>query len=361
MALELPGGERMLATSPNMAAIHVGEEGSVVGATIAFGFIGGIAATQAEETARNARIADYESKGFKDARLGRGESAQGFVFFVPSKGTQPFDRTHLRVNFTNVLTARSQVVRAEVRGVNFVGRSDDESEAPVLPMEGPTQTYASADAVPAPSMERNKQRNRLSENRTQNAPTDPNFAKSRGEIEQKFERLMAPERRKRYKLACDKDEKKNRTQACQDIAYQIGLLEQAKQKELNRLQMEHRRELAKKRVQERQSAPKKSPDMAPGSIINFKADRAAITQAIEDFLDINDGGDNCWGDINVVPSVTCSLAKLINIRLGKIYSNNIEVTARYILEADQEKRVFSGRFLLKKENNNYILMEEKRI
>jgi hypothetical protein len=194
-------------------------------------------------------------------------------------------------------------------------------------MEGPTQTYASADAVPAPSMERNKQRNRLSENRTQNAPTDPNFAKSRGEIEQKFERLMAPERRKRYKLACDKDEKKNRTQACQDIAYQIGLLEQAKQKELNRLQMEHRRELAKKRV----------------------------------FLDINDGGDNCWGDINVVPSVTCSLAKLINIRLGKIYSNNIEVTARYILEEDQEKRVFSGRFLLKKENNNYILMEEKRI
>ena len=79
----------------------VGESGSVVGAAIAFGIIGMLAASSAEEKARTARMADYKDKAFKEALLGPNESAHGFVFFIPPRGTESFDKAKLRVRFVD--------------------------------------------------------------------------------------------------------------------------------------------------------------------------------------------------------------------------------------------------------------------
>ncbi|MFQ5775429.1 MAG: hypothetical protein ACE5GS_12985 [Kiloniellaceae bacterium] len=129
MMLTLPDGKRISPLSAHSAAIQVGEEGSVIGMTLAFGIIGGLAASGAEDTARNARIADYETKEFKEVTLGANESAHGFVFFKPPPGTDAFNEAMLDVRFVDVGTATSKVVSVPLKDLAFAGSEAGEATA----------------------------------------------------------------------------------------------------------------------------------------------------------------------------------------------------------------------------------------
>jgi hypothetical protein len=100
MALVLPDGRAIAPSSAQMAASEVGEDGSVVGATLMFGIFGLLAAASAEDDARAARTSDYRYIQLKDTTLGAGRSAQGIVFFIVPVGTPdfrgPIDRHRLR-------------------------------------------------------------------------------------------------------------------------------------------------------------------------------------------------------------------------------------------------------------------------
>ncbi len=119
MMLKLPDGSQITTLSAHSAAVQVGEGGSAVGATLAFGLIGALAASSAEDTARNARIADYQLKEFKDASLGKDETAHGFVFFMPPPGTKPFDQAELAVRFVDIESATSKTISIPLLGLGF--------------------------------------------------------------------------------------------------------------------------------------------------------------------------------------------------------------------------------------------------
>ncbi len=105
--LALPGGRRLGAVSGHSAATRVGESGSVFGAYLAFGLIGALAASNAEDSARSARITDYESKAFKDATVAPDREAGGFLYFALPAGTGTVDEARLEVRFVDVDSATS--------------------------------------------------------------------------------------------------------------------------------------------------------------------------------------------------------------------------------------------------------------
>lgn len=119
MVLELPGGRKLSPSGITTVVNKVGERGSVVGASIAFGLIGAIVASNAEESARNARTADYKEKAFKDTTMAANDEAHGFVFFIPPRGTAAFDQATLQVRFIDLDAATSKVVRASVTGLHY--------------------------------------------------------------------------------------------------------------------------------------------------------------------------------------------------------------------------------------------------
>lgn len=119
MILELPDGKKFSPSGITTVVNKVGESGSVVGAAIAFGIIGAIAASSAEESARTARTADYKEKAFKKTTLGQDESAHGFVFFIPPRGTEPFDEAKLRVRFVDFDAATSEMVEVSLSGLDY--------------------------------------------------------------------------------------------------------------------------------------------------------------------------------------------------------------------------------------------------
>lgn len=119
MQLMLPRN-RVIAPSGITTTVNkIGENGSVVGATIAFGLIGALAASNAEENARTARTANYREKAFDEAILAKGEWSHGFVFFIPPQGTEPFDEAKLRVRFVDFDSAKSEMVEVGLVGLGY--------------------------------------------------------------------------------------------------------------------------------------------------------------------------------------------------------------------------------------------------
>ncbi|MCG8548581.1 MAG: hypothetical protein MJE12_30630 [Alphaproteobacteria bacterium] len=129
---------------------------------------------------------------------------------------------------------------------------------------------------------------------------DPAYSQAKQDIERKYERLMAPRRKERYRLACDQSAKKARTQACQDISFEIRLLKETKRKELNALEEQYRRAIARKPRSQTSGAKNASPggtasarpvsavppspeDCEAGTHVNFAYDRSAIKAAIREF------------------------------------------------------------------------------
>lgn len=119
MKLELPDGRAIAPSSARKTATKVGEEGSVVGATVAFGIIGLLAASSAEDKARTARIDDYESKSLQPTRLEAGQAEDGIVFFLPPKSWPAFNEANLSVRFIEPDTGESHTVPIALRGLSY--------------------------------------------------------------------------------------------------------------------------------------------------------------------------------------------------------------------------------------------------
>jgi hypothetical protein len=121
ITLKLADGRAISTLSAEMVAALVGEGGSPVAASLGFGLLGSLVAADAHSTSRSQRITDYRRKEFKDAQLGKDESAQGFVFFKPAPGTTPFNEAELTVRFFNADAGMSGVVSVRLMRVQFDG------------------------------------------------------------------------------------------------------------------------------------------------------------------------------------------------------------------------------------------------
>ena len=119
IVLELPDGQKLPPASVATTVIQVGESGSVIGSALAFGVIGAVVAADAENEARAARTLDYQSKALQVSALNKNERAHGFVFFIPPRGTEPFDEGTLTVRFADTADSTSEVVELPLRGLSY--------------------------------------------------------------------------------------------------------------------------------------------------------------------------------------------------------------------------------------------------
>ena len=117
--LTLEDGRAISPSSATKTATKVGEEGSVVGATLAFGVIGALAASSAEDKARTARIDDYDSKSLQTTELAPGGTANGVLFFLPPKSWPAFDTAVLSVRFIAPQTGQAWDVPVPLTGLSF--------------------------------------------------------------------------------------------------------------------------------------------------------------------------------------------------------------------------------------------------
>ena len=117
--LNLPDGRNLVPSSALKVANKVGEDGSVVGAAIAFGIIGLIASQNAEEKARAARVDDYESKSLHTTELRQGDTATGFMFFLLPKSSPGFDAAELSVRFIDPTSAQNWIVQVPLDGLKI--------------------------------------------------------------------------------------------------------------------------------------------------------------------------------------------------------------------------------------------------
>ncbi len=128
MMLRLPDASQLTTLSAHSAAVQVGEGGHPIAAGAVFGIVGALFSSNAEDAARSARIADYQSKEFKSASLGMDETAHGFVFFMPPSGTKPFDQAELAVRFVDIELATSKIVSIPLVGLGFPGTEKTEAK-----------------------------------------------------------------------------------------------------------------------------------------------------------------------------------------------------------------------------------------
>jgi len=120
-----PNGRMVMPSSASQVASKVGEDGSVIGAAIAFGIIGAMVAQDAEDEAQAARRADYEQKSLGSDDVLPGGSKQGLVYFVPAKGTPAFDTAELQVRFIDRMTGASELVTVPLSGIGYTPEEDD--------------------------------------------------------------------------------------------------------------------------------------------------------------------------------------------------------------------------------------------
>lgn len=119
VTLKLPDGRNLVPSSVTNVANKVGEDGSVVGATIAFGIIGLIVSQNKEEKARAARIDDYDSKSLHVTELRPGDSANGFLFFLLPQSSPDFDTAELSVRFIDPASAQNWIVEIPLEGLRI--------------------------------------------------------------------------------------------------------------------------------------------------------------------------------------------------------------------------------------------------
>lgn len=139
-----PDGQSLSPVTSDSVVYSVGEDGSVVGATLAFGLIGWMAANQAEESSRNARLIDYQSKTFSEQVLYQGQSEHGFVFFVPPENTAPFTTAELTVTFVEDESATASAVRVPIANINYFG---SESQTTSVAAAGEINTASGTDTA----------------------------------------------------------------------------------------------------------------------------------------------------------------------------------------------------------------------
>lgn len=117
--LILKNGTTIRVATGSDAAYKVGEDGSIIGAGLAFGLIGVIAAANAEEQARKARTADYQSKMFRNTTLVPQEEKSGYLYFIPPAGTGSFEEASLRIPGSGLTGAQKNHVEIELGKIGY--------------------------------------------------------------------------------------------------------------------------------------------------------------------------------------------------------------------------------------------------
>lgn len=122
MTLALPDGTQIPSAGATAVAAKLDQGvGEVIGWGIAFGLIGMLAASANKDSVRSARLSDYRSKELPEVSLARGESAHGFVFFIPPRGTAAFGEATLGVRVVDIAEGASFDVRLPLTGLGFRG------------------------------------------------------------------------------------------------------------------------------------------------------------------------------------------------------------------------------------------------
>ena len=124
MMLVLPSGQRLSPAGASAAASRMESIGGVVGAAIAFGISGYLAASSAEEKARTARLVDFRNKELREDAIGKGESTHGFVFFIPLAETPAFTEATLILRVVDVEEGTGTLVSLPLTGLDFKGTQE---------------------------------------------------------------------------------------------------------------------------------------------------------------------------------------------------------------------------------------------
>lgn len=116
VVLELSDGGQTNPVGALAAASKMEGSGKVIAATVGFGLIGFLAATSAEDKARAARREDFRRKEFPEKRLENGESAHGFLYFMPPAGTMDLSSAKLAIRLVEVEDGKTSVVKVPLTG-----------------------------------------------------------------------------------------------------------------------------------------------------------------------------------------------------------------------------------------------------
>ncbi len=123
--LEMPNGRTIAPSGVSRTVGRIDEDGSVVGAGIAFGIIGVMVASGEEDKAKQARRIDYEAKSLGTVELYPGDSKDGFVFFLPPRTAPAFDRATLKVRFIDPAVGESWWVELPLSGISYEPTLED--------------------------------------------------------------------------------------------------------------------------------------------------------------------------------------------------------------------------------------------
>ncbi len=145
MILTLGDGTQVTSAGATTVAARFDQGiGDVIGWGVAFGVIGMLAASANKDRVRTARLTDYRSKELAEVFLAAGESAHGFVYFIPPKGTASFVDATLVVQLVDVEDGSRQVVRVPLSGASLAvaGAPRDQAGGPAAARPLPAATVA---------------------------------------------------------------------------------------------------------------------------------------------------------------------------------------------------------------------------
>jgi hypothetical protein len=114
--LELSDGGQTSPVGALAAASKMEGSGKVIAATVGFGLLGFLAATSAEDKARAARREDFRRKEFPEKRLEKGDSAYGFLYFMPPPGTMDLSSAKLAIRLVELEDGKTSVVKVPLTG-----------------------------------------------------------------------------------------------------------------------------------------------------------------------------------------------------------------------------------------------------
>lgn len=126
--LILADGTQMTPASASAASVKMESNAGVVAAAIGFGLVGALVASSAEDKARAARVEDFKRKEFKEAKIAPGQSANGFLYFIPIEGTKAFSEATLQFQFVDTENACGQVVRLPLKNLGYTGKPAPQQE-----------------------------------------------------------------------------------------------------------------------------------------------------------------------------------------------------------------------------------------
>ena len=113
--LELSDGRQIAPAGAFAAAAKMERSGKVIAATVAFGLLGYLASSGAEDKARAARLEDFRRKEFPEKRLEKGESAHGFLYFLTPPETSNLSSATLAMRLVEE-NGKSSVVKVPLSG-----------------------------------------------------------------------------------------------------------------------------------------------------------------------------------------------------------------------------------------------------